>query len=369
MIITSIQLINFKNYSQKTFNFHGEFVAFVGENGSGKTTVLDAIHYLSFTKGYINSIDKFNIRFGEDFFNLKGSFEKGEDQYNIQLLVKEGSKKIIKKNQKQYNRIADHIGFIKSVVISPYDRDLIWEGSDTRRKFLDHLISQTDKTYLEQLIKYNRALNQRNSLLKFFKENHSYDATALESYNTQLIPSGSYIYQKRKEVTEEILPIFKELYQAIAQNDEKVDVVYESDLDSQNWQDIFAESLSADRQSGFTQRGIHKDELHFSLFGNPVKRTASQGQQKTFLIALKLSQIQYLKNKSHNDKPILLLDDIFDKLDQQRVQHLVQLIENRNFGQVFIADTDKERIEKIFSSLKADSQLISLENSSISSTL
>ncbi len=359
MFIQELQINYFKNFEQAKFQFSKNFVGITGANGKGKTSILDAIHYLSFTKSYINSLDKFNINFDSEFFSLRGNFLQKEEEYNIEVLVQKDKNKEVKKNKKPYKRLSDHIGFIKSVIISPYDRDLIWEGSEVRRRFLDQLISQIDATYLHQLMKYNKALNQRNTVLKFFRENNTFDKVVLESYNEQLKISGSYIYQKRKEITEEVIPVFQELYQEIAQSNEAVSIRYQSDIEEFSWNDLFQQSEQQDLRSGYTQKGIHKDDLELTLSDFPVKRVASQGQQKTFVIAMRLAQIQILINISKQN-PILLLDDIFDKLDENRVQHLVHLLEQKKYGQVFITDTDTERIEKIFSEIPEHSETLIL---------
>lgn len=359
MFISKLQIINFKNFTQQKLIFTKDFVGITGKNGKGKTSILDAIHYLALTKSYINALDKYNINFDADFFNLKGEFIQEEEEWLIQVLVQKGKKKEVKKNNKMYTRLSDHIGLIKTVVISPYDRDLIWEGSEVRRRFLDHLISQIDATYLDQLIKYNKVLNQRNTILKFFRDNHTFDANVIESYNEQMKTSGSYIYQKRKEISEELAPVFQELYKEISRTNEQVSLQYVSHLDHESWNQLFQDSETQDRQSGYTQKGIHKDDIELNMSFNPVKRIASQGQQKTFVIAMRLAETQILINRTRQ-KPILLLDDIFDKLDENRVQQLIQLLEEKTYGQVLLTDTDHDRIASIFSEIPNHSEIIAL---------
>ncbi len=359
MKIQWLQLHNFKNFKSKKFQLNYNVIGITGANGTGKTSILDAIHYLSLTKSYINAKDKYSLSFEEEVMSIKAMFEREEDEYLIQLKYEEGKRKEVNKNQKVYSRLSDHIGFIKTVVISPYDRDLIWEGSDVRRKYLDHLISQIDNTYLRQLMRYNKVLNQRNTILKFFRDNGTYDKDVLESYNEEMKTSGSYVYQKRMEVMEELQEIFQSVYQEISMQEEKVNIQYQSDLQDANWENLFKESAVQDQQSGYTQKGIHKDDILMELRDNPVKRTASQGQQKTFVIAMKLAQTQLLIDRT-GQNPILLLDDIFDKLDAKRVQHLVQLIEKKNYGQVLITDTDEERIQTIFKEIPTESKIIAL---------
>ncbi len=359
MKIQRLQLTQFKNFTQKKIHFEEDLVGITGANGKGKTSILDAVHYLSLTKSYINALDKYNIQFDKDFFTLKGDFLKEDEEYHIQVVVQEGKKKEIKKNQKPYARLSDHIGLIKTIIISPYDRDLIWEGSDVRRKFLDHLISQIDATYLTQLMRYNKTLNQRNTVLKFFREQGTFDADVLASYNQEMRTSGSYIYQKRKDLMDEIRPIFQEMYREISQSDESVSMVYQSDLDEEDWATLFAQSATQDLQSGYTQKGIHKDDIILQLAQFPVKRVASQGQQKTFVIAMRMAQTQLLIKRTKQN-PIVLLDDIFDKLDEHRVQHLVGLIQRKQFGQVLITDTDAGRMKSIFAGIDHASQTITL---------
>jgi DNA replication and repair protein RecF len=273
-------------------------------------------------------------------------------------LPKEG-KKIIKKNDKTYERIADHIGFLPSVMISPYDANLISDGSESRRKFLDAMISQTDSDYLFALIQYQKTLQQRNALLKYFAKNRTFDLDSLEIYNEPLTKFGTQIFEKRQRFVASILPTIQHFYEIISIGNEKVTVIYESNLNEQNFEEILSENLEKDRVLTYTSRGIHKDDLRFVMNGNLIKKFGSQGQQKSFLIALKLAQIKRIKDIT-NKNPILLLDDIFDKLDDNRVSQLIELVNQQNFGQIFITDTHRERTESVVKRINEESKIFQI---------
>jgi DNA replication and repair protein RecF len=252
---------------------------------------------------------------------------------------------MIKRNGKAYEKFSEHIGFLPLVIISPADRDLIIEGSDTRRKFIDSVISQSDKNYLSNLIKYNKILIQRNALLKYFALNHTFNNDTLEVYNTQLTEYGKIIFKKRDAFLKTFIPIFKSRYEAISNNNEEVDLIYQSHLFENDLTTLLKASINKDKALQYTSVGIHKDDLLFNIEGHPVKKFGSQGQQKSFLVALKLAQFDFIKAQS-GVNPILLLDDIFDKLDEQRVSQIIKLVDNENFGQLFISDTHAERTEE-----------------------
>ncbi|MDX1363078.1 DNA replication/repair protein RecF [Arenibacter latericius] len=344
MFLKKLSLINYKNFASQSFDFDTKINCFVGDNGVGKTNVLDAIYYLSFGKSYFNPIATQNIKHDEDFFVIEGEFQKEEREEKILCSFKKGMKKVIKRNAKAYDKFSDHIGFIPLVIISPADRDLIIEGSETRRKFMDGVISQSDKTYLQNLIKYNKVLAQRNSLLKYFAFNHTFDKITLNIYNEQLQQYGQEIFNKRLAFIESFIPIFQEQYLAISGGKEPVDLTYQSKLIENDLVTLLEESLEKDRALQYTSTGIHRDDLLFSIDGHPIKKFGSQGQQKSFLIALKLAQFQFIK-KQAGSTPLLLLDDIFDKLDENRVTHIIQLVDEDNFGQIFLSDTHTERTE------------------------
>lgn len=351
MILNKLSLLNYKNIEADTFDFDPKINCFVGNNGVGKTNVLDAIYHLSFGKSYFNPITTQNIRHGEEFFMLEGNYEKNNTAEKIVVSAKTGQKKIIKRNGKIYERMSDHIGFLPLVIISPADRDLIIEGSDTRRKFVDGVISQGDPEYLHTLIKYNKVLAQRNSLLKYFVANGSFSQDTLDIYNEQLHQLGTSIYGKRTAFLEEFLPIFLNRYKSISSGNEQIHLTYESQLQENDLLSLLQENITKDRVTQYTNYGIHKDDLILEIDGHPIKKFGSQGQQKSYLIALKLAQFDFLKNHSKTN-PLLLLDDIFDKLDETRVAHLISLVDKDNFGQLFISDTHAERTEEVIKKVR-----------------
>jgi DNA replication and repair protein RecF len=346
MFLKTVSLLNYKNFESKDLAFDLKINCFVGDNGKGKTNILDAIYHLSFGKSYFNPIASQNIKHGEDFFVVEGIFEKEEREEKIVCSLKRNNKKIIKRNGKAYERFADHIGLLPLVIISPADRDLISEGSDVRRKFMDGVISQSDKGYLQSLINYNKVLSQRNALLKYFAANHTFEKATLTIYNDQLHTYGSEIYAKRADFLEKFIPIFKTQYKAITGNTEDVDLKYDSKLHLNDTASLLEKNLNKDRALQYTSVGIHKDDLSFTIAGYPIKKFGSQGQQKSFLIALKFAQFQFMQEISKTT-PILLLDDIFDKLDENRVAHIITLVNNENFGQIFVSDTHADRTENV----------------------
>ncbi|MEM1256992.1 MAG: DNA replication and repair protein RecF, partial [Bacteroidota bacterium] len=325
----------------------------------GKTNILDAIYHLSFGKSYFNPVSTQNVRHGTEFFVIEGQFEKENKHEKIVCSFKKGSKKIIKRNGKAYERFSEHLGFLPLVIISPADRDLIIEGSDTRRKFIDGVISQSDKDYLHTLIEYNKVLTQRNSLLKYFVANNTFSADTLSIYNDQLHERGTLIYNKRKSFLETFIPIFREQYAIISNKEEHIDLSYDSKLAEHSLHHLLSNSLERDRALQYTSVGIHKDDLGFTISGHPIKKFGSQGQQKSFLIALKLAQFHFIKEQS-NTTPILLLDDIFDKLDEKRVSRLISLVEQDSFGQLFISDTHPERTEKVVKNTHQEYKIFTL---------
>ncbi len=361
MFLKKLSLINYKNFNSENFEFDNKINCFVGQNGIGKTNILDAIYHLSFGKSYFNPIATQNIKHGEDFFVIEGSFEKNEREEKIVCSLKKGAKKVIKKNGKAYDKLSDHIGFLPLVIISPSDRDLITEGSDTRRKFIDGVISQSDKNYLQTLLKYNKVLAQRNSLLKYFAANQTFDKTTLSVYNEQLDGYGTEIFNKRVTFLETFIPIFKEQYKVISGDNENISLIYDSKLLNDSLLHLFDKNIDKDRALQYTSVGIHKDDLNFDLGEYPIKKFGSQGQQKSFLIALKLAQFHFIKAQA-NANPILLLDDIFDKLDENRVSHIISLVNDKNFGQLFISDTHADRTETVIKTTHQSYKIFRLEN-------
>lgn len=359
MFLKTILLRNFKNFEELELDFSPKLNAFVGPNGIGKTNILDAVHYLALAKSYLNYSDAQNIRFGEEFFSLEGNFQIDEEENVIFCGVQKDKPKVLKKNGKTYPKIADHIGQFPLVMISPYDSDLIQEGSAVRRRFVDNIISQSDKEYLQKLIRYNRVLLQRNTLLKYFFQNQTFDKTSLEIYNQDLTNLGKFIYEKRKELLSQFQPIFQEYYQTLSKGNEKVSIVYQSQLHDKSFEELLEENLHKDRMAQHSTQGIHKDDLDLNIMNHPIKKFGSQGQQKSYLIALKLAQLELIK-KNLNVTPLLLLDDIFDKLDESRVEQLISLVNDDHFGQIFISDTHPERTEAIVTKINSESKIFRL---------
>ena len=346
MFIKSLSLVNYKNFDSVLFDFDARINCLVGHNGVGKTNVLDSIYHLSFGKSYFNPITSQNINHNAEFFVIEGVLEKDDREEQILVSARRGQKKVIKRNNKAYEKFSEHIGFIPAVIISPGDRDLILEGSETRRKFMDGVISQSDREYLNSLIQYNKILAQRNALLKYFAANSKFDRDTLEIYNVQMSALGNILFEKRTVFLNEFIPIFNKRYGEIANNKEQVSIEYKSRLFEKSILELLEENLQKDMILQYTGVGVHKDDLSFEIDGHPIKKFGSQGQQKSFLIALKLAQFDFIKNINKGN-PILLLDDIFDKLDEQRVAHIVAVVAENGLGQIFISDTHAERTEKV----------------------
>jgi len=354
MIIRKLSLYNFKNHSEKTFDLSPQINCFVGNNGVGKTNILDALHYLSVGKSFLGNTDLNNIKKDEDFFSINAEIQNDDSEDIIKISQPKEAKKIIKKNDKTYDRLADHIGYLPSVMISPYDSNLISDSGESRRKFLDSMISQTDSEYLFGLIQYQKTIQQRNALLKYFAKNRTWDKDSLEIYDDPIAKSGTQIYKKRKNFVEKLNPIVQSFYEIISGGKESVSVVYESHLQEDSFENLLKESLDRDRMLTYTSKGIHKDDLLFDMDSVLIKKIGSQGQQKSFLISLKLAQMSLVKELT-NKTPILLLDDIFDKLDDTRVAQLIKLVNQENFGQIFITDTHRERTESVVKKINEES--------------
>lgn len=359
MFLQKLSLLNYKNFKAQSFDLDQKINCFLGLNGVGKTNVLDAIYHLSFGKSYFNPITLQNIKHGEDFFVVEGNYKKQNLDEHIIVSAKKGQKKIIKRNGKAYEKLSEHIGFLPLVIISPSDRDLILEGSETRRKFIDGVISQNDSSYLLALLNYNKIVSQRNALLKYFALNQTFDQETLNIYNTQLDKYGTLIFEKRTQFMSVFIPIFLARHQAVCNAKEAVTITYESQLKNKKLADLLQENIAKDKITQYTNFGIHKDDLNFDLLGHPIKKYGSQGQQKSFLIALKLAQFDFIKTQK-KESPILLLDDIFDKLDEHRVSQLIHLVNQDDFGQIFISDTHKERTEAVVKKTNQSYKLFSL---------
>jgi DNA replication and repair protein RecF len=348
MYLKSVSLIHFKNYAEVELNFCPGINCFTGSNGEGKTNLLDAIHYLSFCKSFFNPVDSQNIQHGAPFFLIQGVFESGNTREDVYCGLKRNQKKIFKRNKIEYNRLAEHIGLFPSVIISPSDADLINGGSENRRKFLDSVISQFDSIYLDDLIHYNKIVLQRNALLRNFADTGHFQEDSLEIWDLQLVEYAKRINKKRRSLIAELGPIFQQYYELISAGNEKVQIVYRSDLNFEDFDLVLKAALTKDRAMQYTTVGVHKDDLELNMNGHSIKKFGSQGQQKSFLIALRLAEFDQIK-KMKDNSPMLLLDDIHDKLDAARVFRLMELVSADHFGQVFITDTHPGRISDFFS--------------------
>lgn len=337
---------------------------FLGNNGEGKTNLLDAIYYLSFCKSYFNPIDSQNIKHESPFFVVEGYYQNKDKEEVIYCGLKRNQKKQFKRNKKNYDKLADHIGRIPLVIITPLDILLIIDGSDIRRKFVDGIISQYDTSYLTNLLAYNKALNHRNLLLKSFWINRNFDKDSLDVWDDQLVQYGNLIYASRKKFIDDFTPIFQKYYTEISKDQEEVALEYRSQLNEGDFESLLKENLDKDRGNHYSNIGIHKDDLLFKLGGLQLKKFGSQGQQKTYLLALKLAQAELIKNISEEDV-IILLDDIYDKLDGKRMSQLMGIVGSGNFGQVFITDTNLERIPSILTEEKINFKSFKIEEGSV----
>ena len=347
MHLKKLILVNFKNYTEAELEFCSGINCFTGVNGEGKTNLLDAIHYLSMCKSFFNPIDSQNILYDAPFFIIQGQFENAEHTDDIFCGLKRNQKKQFKRNKLEYERLADHIGTYPLVMISPADTDLINEGSESRRRFIDSVISQFDRIYLDDVMNYNKIVSQRNALLKRFAETKRFQRESLEVWDFQLLEFGFRIFEKRMQLIEEVVPLFQKYYQLISGAKEKVAIHYHSHHREADPENMLSSALARDRAVQYTTRGIHKDDLEFLINDHPIRKFGSQGQQKSYLIALKLAQFEYMQSVKQQT-PLLLLDDIHDKLDEKRVEHLMQIVSGANFGQIFITDTHKDRLATIF---------------------
>lgn len=353
MFLKKLSVFNFKNYSTVDIELSNGVNAFTGDNGEGKTNLLDAIHYLALCKSFFNSTDPQNVKRGEDIFFLQGAFDLNEIEEFITCGFKRTQKKVLKRNQKEYDKFSDHIGLIPVVMISPTDVSLITEGSEERRRFLDSIISQFNRSYLDDLINYGKVIAQRNAYLKQIYHSGKFDVDSLSIWDDQLIPLGNRIHSVRKEFIIELIPIFKRYYDFISGSKESITIDYESGLNERSFEEMMKGNLEKDKIVQYTTGGIHRDDLIFIINDFPVKKYASQGQQKSFLIALKLAQFEFMVRQK-KIKPILLLDDIYEKLDDKRISRLMELVSKHNFGQIFITDTHIARVKEIFERINED---------------
>lgn len=365
MHLTKLELVNFKNYREVSIELAPRVNCFLGKNGSGKTNLLDAIYYLSFTKCFLNPVDPQNIRYGEDFFLVRGHYLNKEQPHEVASQVYQGQKRVFREDGIDYSKLSDHIGKYPVVLISPSDIDLIKEGSEARRKFFDGIISQIDHSYLLDLVSYQHCLKQRNSLLKMFYENQNTDPDLLDSYDQTLVKTGLKIFKKRRDFIADFLPVLNESYINLVENKkEETKLIYQSQLLDCDFYEALKKSYTKDLVTQRTGVGIHRDDYSFLFAHGELKRLGSQGQQKTFLVALKLATLEVVAHHK-GFRPILLLDDIFDKLDDHRITRLLQIVTEKNYGQLFITDAGPERTEALLSMLKITARIFIVENGTI----
>lgn len=359
MYLKKISIINYKNCKSSELDFSSKINCFVGNNGQGKTNILDSIYYLSFCKSNFNPIDSENINNEEQFFLIKGVFDIEGKESSVFCGVKRNQKKQFKLNDKEYTRLADHIGLFPLVMMSPHDNDLIIGGSELRRNFINSIISQYDKHYLDKLIDYNKLLKQRNVLLKQMAKEGKRDRDLISVWDEQMSVLGADIYEKRVQFLKNFNPLFEEFYQYLTLGKEKTELIYVSQLADGNLSDLLEKSFEKDLILQYTSKGIHKDDLDFMLEGFPMKRFGSQGQQKSYVLAMKLAQFEFLK-RLKQFKPIMLFDDIFDKLDKERVTQLLKLVSAHNFGQIFITDTTFDRLDVILDEIDSSFKIFNI---------
>lgn len=363
MILKNISILNYKNIKSANVNLSSKINCFIGHNGMGKTNFLDAIYYLSFCRSAYNSIDSQVICHDENFFMLEGTYEtENGDIENIYCGMKRGTKKHFKRNKKEYKRLSEHIGLVPLVFVSPSDTSLIQGGSEERRRLMDVVISQYDRSYMEYLTNYNKALQQRNNLLKMEEEP---DPMLLDIWEQEMARNGEAIFNKRDAFIKDLLPIFQRIYQHVSGNRETVKLQYVSHCQRGPLLEVIQRDRFKDRAVGYSLHGVHRDELEMLIGDYQMKREGSQGQNKTFVLALKLAQFSFLKRTVSNTTPLLLLDDIFDKLDAQRVEAIVQLVSGDNFGQIFITDTNRDHLDQILHNMEGDYKIFSVEEGDI----
>lgn len=362
MILKKLTILNYRNIATAELTFSPKINCFVGHNGEGKTNVLDAIHFLSLTKSTANSIDSMNIRHGENLMMVQGIYDLNGTEEEISIGLKIHQKKHVKRNKKEYKRMAEHIGLLPLIIASPNDSNIISGGSEERRRLMDIVISQYDPEYLTALSAYNKALQQRNALLKAEEEPQP---EILSLFEEMMAENGERIYQKRNAFIEEFTPVFQHFYQLISNGNEKIGLCYTSHCQRGPLLAIIQRDRTKDRIMGYSLHGIHKDELEMTLNGFPIKREGSQGQNKTYMLALKLAQFDFLKRTGSKTVPLLLLDDIFDKLDAQRVEQIVDIVSSDAFGQIFITDTNREHLDKILERSQGNYKIFHVEGGQV----
>ncbi len=370
MILKKLSLLNYKNIADAQLELSPKMNCFIGSNGVGKTNVLDAVYYLSFCRSASNPIDSQVIRHHEPYCMIEGEYAEGTeepadaaDRLLISCAIKRGVKKHFKRNKKEYRRLSEHIGLIPLVVVSPSDTLLIEGGSEERRRLMDMVISQYDRSYMEHLSRYNNALAQRNTLLRM--EEQEPDPQLMQIWEEQMAEEGEQIYQRRQAFVEELIPVFQTYYQQISQNHEQVGLHYLSHCQRGPLLEVIQRDRLKDRAVGYSLHGVHRDDLEFTLGSHQMKREGSQGQNKTYVVALKLAQFDFLKRTSSQTTPLLLLDDIFDKLDASRVEQIVHLVSSNHFGQIFITDTNREHLDQILENSTLDYRIFHVKNGEI----
>ncbi|MBR3478771.1 MAG: DNA replication and repair protein RecF [Bacteroidaceae bacterium] len=358
MTLNHITILNYKNIKEAELDFSPNINCFVGTNGEGKTNVLDAIYFLSFTKSATNAIDSQNVRHGEEFFMIQGQYELNGNKEEVSCGLKLHQKKQFKRNKKAYTKLSEHIGLLPLILVSPNDHELILGGSDERRKFMDIVISQYNPSYINLLMRHNAALQQRNTLLKQEEEP---DVEIMNAYEEVMASCGEQIFKLRNKFITDFIPVFQDYYARISGNHEKVGLEYISHCQRGPLLEVIQRDRAKDRIMGYSLHGIHKDDLVMTLGDYPIKREGSQGQNKTYLISLKLAQFNFLKQTGSKTTPLLLLDDIFDKLDANRVEQIINLASDEAFGQLFITDTNRENLDRILERSQGDYKIFTVE--------
>lgn len=361
MYLSKLVLSNFKNYSETELEFSPRINCFVGDNGVGKSNILDAIHYLSLTKSYLNTIDSVNIKHGEDYFIVKGSFTDGKEDEEVYCAFHKDKKKVFRRSGKEYSRMSDHIGRFPVVMISPADTAIIADGSEERRRFMNNVISQYNRDYLDNVIRYNKALKNRNRLLKDYAISGKFDREMLSLWEDQMKAPSEAIYSTRQKFVSDIIPLFQEYYDLISDKREVVEMKYMSQLDGTSFQELIQSTLEKDRILKYTTAGIHRDDISLVMNGHSIRQIGSQGQQKSYLVALKLAKFEYI-TKNGGLKPVLLLDDVFDKFDELRVKQIIKLVSENRFGQIFITDTHEPIMKSVLERINIEYKLFRIDD-------
>jgi DNA replication and repair protein RecF len=361
MFLRRLTLTNFKNYNEADLEFSPRINCFVGDNGVGKTNILDAIHYLSLTKSYFTAVDSVNVRHSQDYFIVKGVFDSEDISSEVYCGYQKDKRKVVKRDGKEYSRLSDHIGRYPVVMLSPADSIIITDGSEERRKFVNNVISQYNRDYLENVIRYNKALKTRNRLLKDMATSNRFDSDVLSVWENQMVEPADKIYEARRSFVDELVPVFQRYYDHISESREKVQLGYRSQLEGTDYSSLLKGTINKDRMLQYTSSGIHRDDLTLLMDEYAIRDLGSQGQQKSYMVALKLAKFDYIMSKG-GIKPILLMDDVFDKFDENRVAQIIKLVSDKKFGQIFITDTHQERLQRILAKINIDFRLFKINN-------